>query len=149
MFDDDVQSCFLCLLFFSFFPFSKLLGDNLAVPVGKRPPARRAARMTRQPPSQAAVAVAVAAGEAEDSAGFLFDKAAAALALPPLLLLSVMLVLLQRRVVVAGALALALGSREAALFSGVLVAFDIFVLVLLESSLGTATNTAGEARLLR
>jgi len=122
----------------------------------------------REPPAQAAVAVAVAAGEAEDGEGGLLLRrllrlllgqggraaslSAAALSTLPLLLLLLLLILLQR-LLVAGVPAvvvpaLAPGRREAAHFSGV-VLLVCFIPVISRGSRGLSRSAAaGEARLL-
>ena len=124
--------------------------------------------MLREPPAQAAVAVAVAAGEAEDGEGGLLLRrllrlllgqggraaslSAAALSTLPLLLLLLLLILLQR-LLVAGVPAvvvpaLAPGRREAAHFSGV-VLLVCFIPVISRGSRGLSRSAAaGEARLL-
>ena len=124
--------------------------------------------MLREPPAQAAVAVAVAAGEAEDGEGGLLLRcllrlllgqggraaslSAAALSTLPLLLLLLLLILLQRLLVTGVPAvvvpALAPGRREAAHFSGV-VLLVCFIPVISCGSEGLSRSAAaGEARLL-
>ena len=125
--------------------------------------------MLREPPAQAAVAVAVAAGEAEDGEGGLLLRrllrlllgqggraaslSAAALSTLPLLLLLLLLLILLQRLLVAGVPAvvvpaLAPGRREAAHFSGV-VLLVCFIPVISRGSEGLSRSAAaGEARLL-
>ena len=124
--------------------------------------------MLREPPAQAAVAVAVAAGEAEDGEGGLLLRrllrlllgqggraaslSAAALSTLPLLLLLLLLILLQRLLVTGVPAvvvpALAPGRKEAAHFSGV-VLLVCFIPVISRGSRGLSRSAAaGEARLL-